>query len=483
MSPSISKNINWSLQQQLFSFVMNFVNQMIMARLLVPKEYGVFAMVTVFSGLALQLMNLGMGQSLVRKSDISQQEIDSLFTLTTLIGLGLSVLFFFISRPLTLFYGVDELNLLTQAISPIFLISGVASIPSTLMTKELRFKQIFWISIVSLATSYVLAIYLAYHGYGVFSLVAQMLCQSTVRAVLLLLFAPKVGLSFEYIRNIREHINFGLKVSANTLLNYLTRNLDNAFIGKNLGSVELGYYSKAYSLMMLPLSNFSIAIGRVLFPTLSSISEISERRSTYMKSLVFLSSITFPLMVGAFVLASELVLIVFGENWLPLVPVFRIMCFSGMVQSVLTTTGPIFLAQNRPDIPLKLGLWTKPILFVGLYLASLHSIEVTATYFVTWSFSTGILQLKYAFDLLHVSYLKMLKSWLHILAVSLVMGIFTWGLKTYLLVDTNLILGSGVLVSSSVPVYFILLYVTKFEYFREFTRYAISYLNRIRGRV
>ncbi len=370
---------------------------------------------------------MGLGNSLIRKESITKLEISSLLAFSVFFSLLITLSIILSAPVIQEFYEVKGLDIMIYSVSPIFLLSAISGIYESLIVRELRFKALFFIKIVVVMISGVVAIAMAINGFSYFSLIVQIILQYFIGAVLLLIFSnasPSLKFSWGAAKG---HLNFGIQVIGNSVLNYSARNFDNLLIGKYLGESSLGIYSKAYSLMMMPITNVSGAIRRVLFPTLSKLKKDRAQLSHYyIKSTTGIAIFSFPLMTGAFFTSEYLVLLFLGQQWLAAVPVFNILCFTGMMQSILTTTGSLFLAADRPDLPLKLSIFTKPLLFLLIFYAAKIGIKEVAIVFTLWSVLTGIIQMKLAVGLITVTMKVFLRPLIVILMCSVVMGVLVF---------------------------------------------------------
>lgn len=414
--------ISWSLSNQLVTQIVNLVFGVVLARLLSPEDFGLLGMVMAFAAFANIFLDIGLGSAIIQRKQVDQEQLSTIFWINVVSGLLLAIVLFIGSGPLAGFYQNSEIIILAQVLSLNFIITSFGIIQNTLLRKALNFKALFQVSLTSLTLSSVVAIVLALKGFGVWSLVALSLLGNISKVLgYWILSSWRPHLKFNW-HNVKDMVGFGLKLLGNSSLNYWARNMDNLLIGKFLGMGQLGLYSKAYSLMMLPLTRITRAIGSVLFPSLALIQEDLHRvKRVYVKIIQSIAWITFPMMLGAFVIADPLIDTLLGEKWLGMIPVFQIFTFTGLAQSIFATTGQIFVSQNRPDIPLKFGLVTKPILFAAIYITAKYGIVEVALAVTGWSLATGILQLWLAGRLIYLRIGEILKSVLPYLASSLVM--------------------------------------------------------------
>ena len=413
--------------------IVNLVFGVVLARLLSPEDFGLLGMVMAFAAFANIFLDIGLGSAIIQRKQVDQVQLSTIFWINLITGLVLAIALFIGSTPLAGFYQNSDIVILAQVLSLNFIITSFGIIQNTLLRKALNFKALFQVSITSLTLSSVLAIVLALKGFGVWSLVVLSLVGNMIKVLGYWILSSWRPLRQFKWHTVKDMVDFGLKLLGNSSLNYWARNMDNLLIGKFLGTGQLGLYSKAYSLMMLPLTRITRVIGSVLFPSLALIQEDLERvKRVYVKILQSIAWITFPMMLGAFVIADPLIYTLLGKKWLGMIPVFQIFTFTGLAQSIFATTGQIFVSQNRPDIPLKFGFFTKPILFVAIYITAKYGIVEVALAVTGWSLATGIFQLWLAGRLINLRIGAILKSVLPYLGSSLMMISLLFILKSLL---------------------------------------------------
>jgi len=341
--------LGWSLGFQVLTQGSQFLVAVFLARLLTPKEFGLLAMVTVFSGFASLFNDLGFGPALVQRQRVEERHYTSVFWLNVAIGCTLMAGFAALSPLVARFYAEPRLIAIMSVLGSCFAIAALGLVPRAILTREMDFRALGLIDFAIVAVSGVFAITLAMRGFGVWSLVWQTLSQSILQVIGLwcvskwrprLLFDPKA---------IRELFKFSSNLTGFTAINYWYRNGDNLLVGKVFGSAALGAYSRAYNLMLMPLSQITYVVSKVMFPALARLQEDKARvKSIYLRSIAMIALVTFPLMSGLFVLANHFVLAIYGPQWAGVVPILRVFCILGMFQSI-STAGWIFQSQGRTD--------------------------------------------------------------------------------------------------------------------------------------
>jgi O-antigen/teichoic acid export membrane protein len=351
------KGLFWSFLSQGGRQVIQIIITTILARLLSPNNFGTLAMVTVFTNFAMIFNEMGVGGALIQKQDTHDRHYYSIFWLNIMAGIGLTLIFIAASPYIAWFYKKPELKPILCVIAFNFLFSSFTTIQQAILTKEMDFRRLAIRDVIALVLSGIIGITLAYRGFGVWSLVYQLISYTIINASLLWILSPwRPKLEFA-MTDIKDLFRFSANLTGFNILNYFSRNIDQLLIGKFLGSEVLGYYSLAYKIMLYPLQNISWVILKVMFPAFSKIQDnLKEVSTIYLKMIKAISLVTFPLMAWLFCVAPELVDVFLGEKWKPIVILIKIFCFCGIAQSIGTTVGTIYLSKGKVDLQLKLQL-------------------------------------------------------------------------------------------------------------------------------
>jgi O-antigen/teichoic acid export membrane protein len=384
------KGLFWSGASQAGKLISQFIITVILARLLSPSDFGLLAMATVFLNFGMIFSEMGIGSALIQKQDTHDRHYYSAFWLNIIVGIALTFIFIAVSPLIAWFYKKPELQLILTVISVNYFISSFVVIQQTILTKEMDFRSLAIRDIFAVILSGVIGIYLAYHGFGVWSLIFQSIAFTFFNAVLLWglsSWRPKFQFAMTDIKDI---FNFSSNMAGFNILNYFARNLDQLLIGKFLGAQLLGYYSLAYKLMLYPLQNISWVVTKVMFPAFSRIQEdLMKVRQVYLKMIKSIAAITFPLMFGLFAIAPEFISLLYGPKWSPVSHLIRILCFAGIVQSILTTGGSIYQSQGRPDIQLKMSMLSTSLVVLVIFISlrwGIYGVALGYTiFYVVWS--------------------------------------------------------------------------------------------------
>ena len=350
-----------ALGMQLVSKYANVVIQlvitMVLARILTPEQYGTVAIVTVFSSFFAILADMGVSTAIVQYKDLTKKDFDALFFFSAVLGVGLAAVFCLLSLPISILYSDGELVPLCCLTAVSILFNTLNMVPNGILLREKRFKTIsIRLVVVSVATG-AAAVALALIGFGCYALVWNVVLTSLFvflwnwSATRVTFSNPHFG---QAVKRIFRYSSFQAGFG---MVNYFARNLDNLLVGAMMGSAMLGYYDKAYKVMQYPLNYLTGIFSNVLQPYLS---EYQNDKARLYES--WLSICRILALVGMFVSAvivtfpGEILLVMFGEQWLTAAPALGMLGLSVGVQMVNSTSGAIFQSAGRTDMLFRSGL-------------------------------------------------------------------------------------------------------------------------------
>jgi teichuronic acid exporter len=365
----------------------------ILARLLTPEEFGIVAIVTVFIVFFNLLSEFGIGPAVIQNKQLSEKNVQAIFTFSLIIGLLLATTFFLFAPSIATFYNEPELKSICRWLSVIVLVQSMRVVPNALLQKNHQFKFLSIITVTIQLSSGIIAILLAYWGFSYYALVIRSIVASVSSFIIFFVFAPirmKVYLDFESLKKIYAFSSFQFMFN---FINYFTRNADKLLIGKFLSTASLGYYEKAYTLMLLPVGSLTDVITPVLFPILSNYQHDKKYVfDIFCKTVRVLAFIGFPLSVFLYYSSSELIYFVFGKQWTDSIPVFRILSLTVGIQIVFSSSGSIYQSLNRTDLLFYSGLLGSFIMVgsisYGVFVG--ETIEAVAE-FLAYAFWSGFI--------------------------------------------------------------------------------------------
>lgn len=363
----ILSGVYWSTINQVFTQVVGLGVTAVLARLLTPADFGLVAMVTLATGFLKILKDFGIGAALVQKKNVSHEEYSTVFWLNMALGALFTAVTFAVAGPISEFYHEPLIKPITQVFSFSFLVNAVGVVWSNLLIKQVDFKQIFYRNLVSVVLSGGLGIAAALYGWGFWALIIQQYALIVINTYLNYTRSgwwPSFCFKREFLSDL---FKFSLPLLGDKSLNYWMRNVDNLLVGRFLGKNDLGYYTKAYSLMLLPVKQLSGTITKVLFPSFSLIQDdVDKIASIYLKISRAIAFVSFPVMINLSIFAEPLILMVYGENWRPVIPLFQVLSLLGMFQAIGTLSGNVYLARGKTLLMFKVGVFSRLLMIVGI---------------------------------------------------------------------------------------------------------------------
>jgi len=362
----------WSLVSQWVRQILTLLVTALLARILVPEDYGLIGMALVVTNLANLFRDLGTSSAVIQREEVSETLLSTLLWTNLAVGCSLAGLVALVAVPAAYYFRDPRLTWILWALAPSFILAGGSTVQQALLQRDLRFARLARVEILSCAFGASVACAAALSGLSLWSLVAQTLSYNAVSAVLLWRlngWRPRAQFSFLELKSVW---NYSLNLTGFSTVNYLIRNADSLLIGRMLGSQSLGFYSMASKIILYPLQTISGMVGRTLFPALARAQndEATFRRG-YFGAVGFIAMVTFPLMAGLMAIAKPAVTTFLSPKWSPVVPLLLILCPLGLIQSVLTTSGVIFQAKGRTDLMFRIGACSSAATVVA-FVVGLH---------------------------------------------------------------------------------------------------------------
>jgi O-antigen/teichoic acid export membrane protein len=358
---------SWSVAGQIALQALRFGLGIVVARLLTPRDFGLMGMITVITGFAALFAELGFGAALVQKRDVTEEHLSTVFWVNVGGGATLGLLVFLSAPALARFYREPMLEPLTALVSLTFFIRSLNIVQQTLLTKRLAFRAKAIVDSLAALLGGGIAIGMAVGGFGVYCLAAEALVTASVTTLGFWFSSPWRPRWMLDTRALRDLSRFSLHLLGTNSLNYWARNVDNLLIGRVLGSAPLGIYARAYSVMMFPLTNVSNVLLRVMFPAFSMIQQEPARvAKAYLRMSRAVALVTFPLCTGVALTAEPFVVSLFGPRWMAVIPVLRVLTLAGMIQSIGTLNGSLYMSQGRADLQFRVSIFAKLVTIAAL---------------------------------------------------------------------------------------------------------------------
>lgn len=428
-----TKGIFWTLIQQFGTQLISFGVSLILARLLLPEEFGLIGMIGVFISIGNSLINSGLTQSLIRSDNPDQEDYSTVFFFNLAGSIIIYLLVYFTAPLIADFYRQEVLIAIIRVFSLSFIIAAFSTVQLTRLTKLMDFKTQMLVSIPSIIGSGALGVYLAYQGFGVWSLVWMSLSQVVLNTVQLWV-RSKWYPSFVFnVNKFKAHFKFGYKLTLSGLLNTIFVNIYQIIIGRYFSASQVGFYARADTLKQMPVTNISNVLNKVTFPLFASIQNDDVRlKRVYKEIMQLVVFIIAPVLVIMSVLAEPLFRFLFTEKWLPAVPYFQVLCLAGILFPIHSYNLNILNVKGRSDLFLRLEIIKKVLVLAVVAI----SINFGVIGLVWGQLSTSILAFfinsHYSGKFLKYNALEQAKDVLPILFLAFVTGAGIWCMDNFL---------------------------------------------------
>lgn len=354
----------------------NLIVGIVLARLLLPREFGLIGMILVFLALSEAFINSGFSSALIRKKNCSETDYSTVFFFNLAAGLLFFFLLFAGAPYISNFFHEPQLTAVVRVLGLVLIIDSLTIIQRTILTRKLDFKLQARISFIASAGSGIVAVYLAYKGFGVWSLVAQRLSRETIYSVFLFIWNRWKPMAVFSMKSFRELFGFGSKLLASSLIDNFYNNVYYLLIGRYFSAGQLGFYTKADEYNRLPSQNISGIIQRVSYPVLCEVQDDNEQLvrvyRRFIRSTMF---VTFIFMMGMAAMAEPLIITLIGEKWRESVPYFQLLCFVGMFYPLHVLNLNIIQVKGRSDLFLKLEVIKKVTAVPAIVLGVIFGIK------------------------------------------------------------------------------------------------------------
>ena len=368
----VMSGLFWKFGERIIAQGVSFVVTMLLARLLLPEEYGIVALVMVFINLANVFVTTGLGDALVQRAQATRKDFSTIFYCGVGVSAVLYIIIFFSAPWIADFYDNQQLILVLRVLSIQIPLSSVKTVQHAYVQRHMIFRKFFWSTLGGTLISGVVGIAMAYAGYGVWALVAQYLVNSVIDMLILFITVNwKPHLEFDR-KSAREMLNFSWSLVLSSFINEFYLELKSLLIGKYYREADLASYNKGNQFPALLINNINASISSVLFPAMAKCGDDPVALKNITRKSIRLSTyILLPMLAGLMAVAKPLVQLLLTDNWLPCVPFLQISCIFWMFQPSQTANVQAIKAAGRSDICLKLEL-VKKVIGVLLILVTIR---------------------------------------------------------------------------------------------------------------
>lgn len=371
-----------TLLAQAIKFLLQVTSAAVLGRLLLPRDFGLIAMVASVTNFIDLFKDLGLSNATIQRAEVTHGQVSALFWINCALGLGATLVVASMAPVIAWFYHEPKLLWLSVGLSVNFLFSGLTVQHHALLRRQMRFKATATIGVLSMAAGVAVGILMAALGFRYWSLAGSQFGASIVNCALVWSICGWRPGMFHKNTGVGPMLTFGGHVTGFTVLNYFTRNFDNILVGRVLGPAALGIYARAYSLLMMPISQINVPLASVLLPGLSRLqSNPAEYRKLFLRAVGSLSFVTVPLVVFSAFFAHDLILVWLGPRWIPVAHVFQLLSPAAAVGAMVFAPNWLSQSLGRPAQQLRYALVAAPVCITGFVIGVRYGVAGIATSF------------------------------------------------------------------------------------------------------
>jgi len=427
---TVLSSLFWKLMERGGTQGIQFIVQIVLARLLLPEDYGIIALVVIFTSIAGVFIQSGLNTALIQKKDADETDFSSVFYLSLFIACLLYLILYITAPFIATFYEEPHITSVFRVLSITLFFGAFNSIQNAIVARNLQFKKLFVSSTGAILVSGTVGIYMAYTGFGVWALVGQQLINQLLVTVILwftVKWRPRLLFSYKRVKSL---FSFGWKLLVSSLINTIYMDLRSLIIGKMFKAEMLGFYNRGQQFPSVLVSNIDGSIQSVMLPVLSSQQDNRSRVKDMMRRAIVTSSFVIcPMMVGLAVTAEPLVKLLLTDKWLPCVPFLQIFCASYALMPIHTANLQAINALGRSDIFLKLEIIKKGYGLAILGVTVFYGVYAIALGQVLSSIISTFINAYPNKKLLNYSYIEQWNDIMPSLLLSLVMGVVVYSIK------------------------------------------------------
>lgn len=456
----------WSAIERFSVQGIQFIIQLIMARLLLPSDYGLIGMLAIFMSLSQVFIDGGFSNALIQKKNRNEADYTTVFYINISISILIYIFLFAIAPWIAEFYNQPLLSSITRIYSLNLIINSLVAVNKVKLIVAVDFKTQSKISLIAVIISGIVGIMMAYKGMGVWSLVCQMLLSSLLNVIFSFYFVrwfPKLFISRDSFNSL---FKFGSKLLVASIISSIYSNLYNLVIGKKFDSSSLGFYTRANQFTSFATTNISAILQRVSFPVLSEIQDDNIRLiKAYKKYIQVTTWVVFPVILGLCGVADPLIRVLLTDKWIDCVPLLQILSFAYMWDCVISVNLNLLYVKGRSDLVLKLEVVKKTIAFTILVITLFFNLYIICIGQVVYNMIALYLNSYYTDKLFHYNFSSQIKEIFPQLVLSLFMMLIC-----LLIVEliSNPYISLFISIVSGIVVYLIASKMLKLEAFHEF---------------
>lgn len=390
----VASGVAWSVAEKLGSMALQMVVSIVVARLLLPEDFGVLAILTFFTALSIVVIDSGYSQALIAKSEPTEADYKSVFIFNIGVSIALYALLVAISPIIASYYNLPIITHIAPVLMLLLPLSALCVIQNTIFARQFRFATLSRINFAASAVAGGVAIVMALNNCGVWSLVGQRVAQMVVKALLLWIYGSWRCSGQFSIDALKGMGNFSFRLMGTDMISYLYNNIAQLFIGKIYSANTLGYFNQAQKLKELPVTSAVQSFQSVTYPALANVKDNPAKLAdSYRRVLMIVAAVMFPVMVGMIAVAEDMFTLLLTDRWADTVPYFKIISLTGLFYPLSMIAYNILKVSSNGKVILRLEIVKKGIMTIILALTIPHSVTAIAWGLVAMSVVEFILNI------------------------------------------------------------------------------------------
>lgn len=371
-----ARGASWLAIFQFSAQIVSWAATIIVARILVPGDYGLMEMATILTGYAFIFNELGLGHAIIQSPTVTREQLSSVFWFSMLLSLFFALFALVVAYPTALIFNEPRAIPLAQTTSILFIFSGLQIVPQSMLRKEMKFRTVGYIDMISVLVSCMSMIAIAKLGGGVWTLIGGHVIRSFTRLVLLYWVTRWRPLFSFHFHKAKQFIQFGVLVALGRSLFYTYEKSDRFFAGRAWPTQSLGLYSFALQLAVIPTDKIVPIINQVSYSAFAALQHEKERfNQLYLNIAKITATLVFPIFIGGFLIGEDLIRVLLTEQWYLMIPLFRYLCLAQIFVAMSAVNGFVHTAQGRPGNNLVLNVILVIFMPVSFYFAAQHGMR------------------------------------------------------------------------------------------------------------
>lgn len=454
-------SVIWSAVERFSVQGIQLLLTIIIARVLMPSDYGLIAMLSIFMAIAQTFIDSGFSNALIQKKERTDTDYSTVFYFNIAVSCIVYLIMYLGAPYIADFYKEPKLDIITKILGLVIIINSFGIVQQAKLSIELNFRKQAHASLTAVIISGIISVSMAYSGFGVWALVWQSLIYNVIRIILMWYYAKWKPLLVFSGNSFKTLFGFGSKLLGSSILHTLYVNLYTLIIGKFFSADICGLYNQAYKLSTFPSNNIASIIVRAVYPIQCRIQNEDEQfRDLFLKYIRMSCYFIFPIMIMLCVLAQPFVTIFLKDQWLPAVPLLQILCLAYMWDPVMKINGSTLTAKGHSEYFLRAEIYKKIVAFIILLVTIPFGITIMCWGLVLYAFADMFIISIYIKKVINISQADQLKVIFPVILLSASMGVIVYALNLFIASDLlKLIIGGAV----GVAYYIAISYTFKFK--------------------